>query len=171
MRDLLRHALTDAIRQEYGKASHAGLRNFSSGAGFLLIRFIRAHGDQPHILTDLVDLNETEHRTFAYRSSRRQRRQVATRPDQARRNVYQQFIHEARSNQRAVEVAAGLDVQFVDAFLPQLADQYLQIDAASRVRKMPQIDAPRLEGLLAPAGVRSIESTTIRSGCLAVGKC
>nr|WP_254603584.1 hypothetical protein [Burkholderia lata] len=168
-RDLLRHASADACRQEYGKTSHAGLRNFSSGAGFSLIRFIRAHGDQPHILTDLVDLNETEHRTFAYRSSRRQRRQVATRPDQARRNVYQQFIHEARSNQRAVEVAAGPDVQFVDAFLPQLADQYLQIDVGyvrhARCNRKGSSKQNRIE-----AGIRSSSIAVVVAALAESGK-
>ena len=64
---------------------------------------------------------------------------------QARREVEQELVDHARREQRAVELAARLDVQLVDAARAQLPHQRDEIDAAIGIRQHQHLDAGRPE--------------------------
>ena len=72
--------------------------------------------------------------------------------EQRRREVEQQLVDEPRVEQRAVELRAGLDVQFVDAAPRERVHQRRQVDAAAaRPAAASDVDVAGHAGLRSPA--------------------
>jgi len=54
-------------------------------------------------------------------------------PDQARRQIEQQFINQAFAHQRAIELEPGFSVHLVDATASKRFKQILEFDLAGRI--------------------------------------
>ena len=61
---------------------------------------------------------------------------------QTRRQIEQQFVDATLVDQRAVQLAAGLDVQLVDAAPAEFAHEHRQIDLARRIGHHNHFRAP-----------------------------
>src|SRR5437867_12762753 len=75
----------------------------------------RRAGNDPQVFADQFDARKAQWDSFAQRLQRPERRHLSPLTKQLRRHVDQELVDQAFAHERAVELVASFDMQFVDA--------------------------------------------------------
>eukprot|EP01136_Pigoraptor_vietnamica_P023547 Opistho-1_new@75752 len=90
----------------------------------------RRPGNQAQVGPDALDAGELERQAFGQRGERPEARHLATHAEHQRGQVDEELVDQARPHEGAAELAARLDMQFVDLAPRQVIEHRTEIDLA-----------------------------------------